>query len=139
MTCRKIVGGVDTHKHTHHVAVIGTDGVLIASREFPATSAGHSELVAWVASHGTVEAVGVEGTGSFGAPVARCLKAQGIAVVEVMTLPRGAKPTPKPSSLSQQLARPMGAVHPRHTRHPCRATQHTRSACHRRSERLERR
>lgn len=38
MTCSTIVGGVDTHQHTHHAVAIGTDGVLIASREFPADS-----------------------------------------------------------------------------------------------------
>ena len=83
MTCPTVVGGVDTHKHTHHATVIGADGVLIASQEFPATSAGHSQLAVWFIAHGEVRAVGVEGTGSFGAPVARSLQAQGITVVEV--------------------------------------------------------
>ena len=83
MTCPTVVGGVDTHKHTHHATVIGADGVLIASQEFPATSAGHSQLAVWFIAHGEVRAVGVEGTGSFGVPVARSLQAQGITVVEV--------------------------------------------------------
>lgn len=78
-----VIGGVDTHKRTHHAAVITSDGELIGSREFPATSGGHRELVAWIASHGEVVAVGVEGTGSYGAPVARQLEACGIQAIEV--------------------------------------------------------
>ena len=80
---RRVIGGVDTHKRTHHAAVISDDGEMIASREFPATSKGHSELVSWIASNGEVVAVGVEGTGSFGAPVARQLEAAGIRTIEV--------------------------------------------------------
>jgi transposase len=78
-----VVAGIDTHKHTHHAAVLGADGQLIASREFQASSHGHAELVAWLCSHGDVIAVGVEGTGSFGAPVARRLEHEGLRVVEV--------------------------------------------------------
>ncbi len=78
-----VVGGVDTHKHTHHAAVLGADGTLIASQEFQATTDGHQELVAWLLSHGDIAAVGVEGTGSFGAPVARHLEAHQVRVIEV--------------------------------------------------------
>ncbi len=78
-----VVGGVDTHKHTHHAAVLGADGTLIASQEFRATTDGHRELVAWLLSHGDIAAVGVEGTGSFGAPVARHLEAHQVRVIEV--------------------------------------------------------
>lgn len=49
-----VVGGVDTHKHTHHAAVLGADGTLIASQEFRATTDGHQELVAWLLSHGDI-------------------------------------------------------------------------------------
>ena len=78
-----VVGGVDTHKHTHHAAVLASDGTLIASREFPASGEGLGDLAAWLIGHGEVIAVGVEGTGSYGAPVARRLKHHGIQVVEV--------------------------------------------------------
>lgn len=78
-----VVGGVDTHKHTHHASIVGSDGMLIASHEFSASTAGLQDLVTWLTAHGEVAAVGVEGTGSFGAPVARVLAAHGIQVIEV--------------------------------------------------------
>ncbi|MFF0036564.1 transposase [Streptomyces mirabilis] len=40
-------------------------------------------MLAWLRSHGQVLVVGVEGTGSFGAELARCLRANQIAVIEV--------------------------------------------------------
>ena len=40
-------------------------------------------LIGWLRSHGTVELVGVEGTGSYGAGLTRQLDRAGIAVVEV--------------------------------------------------------
>ncbi|WP_420623615.1 IS110 family transposase [Candidatus Poriferisodalis sp.] len=83
MTDRSVIAGVDTHKHTHHAAVVGTDGRFIAGSGFAATSAGHEQLAAWLTQHGRVVAVGVEGTGSYGASLTRTLEARGIAVVEV--------------------------------------------------------
>ena len=59
-----VIGGVDTHKHTHHASVVSCDGVLIASKGFSSSSAGLSELVGWLTGHGKVVAVGVEGTES---------------------------------------------------------------------------
>ncbi|ORV55511.1 IS110 family transposase [Mycobacterium fragae] len=81
---RHIVGGVDTHKLTHHGAVLdaGT-GKLLADSEFPATRAGYRQLLSWMSSHGTVLKVGLEGTGSYGAGLQRHLQAQGITVIEV--------------------------------------------------------
>jgi transposase len=40
-------------------------------------------LLAWLRSFGSVDKVGVEGTGSYGAGLTRLLLAQGITVVEV--------------------------------------------------------
>lgn len=50
---------------------------------FEATRAGEDKLACWLASFGTVVLVGVEGTGSYGAGLARHLTAEGIDVVEV--------------------------------------------------------
>ena len=52
-------------------------------REFPATADGYADLLDWLAGFGTVALVGVEGTGSYGAGLARHLAAAGIRVVEV--------------------------------------------------------
>jgi len=80
---RGVIGGVDTHGATHHAAVIDVIGRHIADREFGADSGGHAALAAWLAGHGQVISVGVEGTGSYGAQLARALTAAGITVIEV--------------------------------------------------------
>lgn len=77
-----IIGGVDTHAATHCAAAIDTTGRLRAIAEFPANEAGYRRLAAWLRSHGQVHAVGVEGTGAYGAGLARRLRTENITVVE---------------------------------------------------------
>lgn len=79
----EITGGVDTHGLTHHAAVIDPLGRHLADREFAATIRGYRELLDWMRSHGTLTAVGVEGTGAYGAELARVLTAAGVTVVDV--------------------------------------------------------
>lgn len=78
-----VIGGVDTHGHAHHAAVIDALGRHLADREFPATTAGYQDLTSWLHSHGTVTAVGIEGTGAYGAELARTLTRSGLRVIEV--------------------------------------------------------
>lgn len=78
-----IIGGVDTHGQTHHGAVIDQVGRHLADQQFPATSDGYQALLAWMRSHGDLHAAGVEGTGAYGAALARALTAAGVTVVEV--------------------------------------------------------
>lgn len=80
---RRITGGVDTHKDTHHAAVVLMNGRRLADAEFPATAAGHADLLEWMRSFGRLHAVGVEGTGSYGAGLARHLRSAQVRVVEV--------------------------------------------------------
>src|SRR6266699_2814705 len=80
---RAITGGVDTHAGMHVAAALDPLGGLLGVREFPATAAGYADLLSWLAGFGTVALVGVEGTGSYGAGLARHLAAAGIQVVEV--------------------------------------------------------
>jgi transposase len=80
---RAITGGVDTHADTHVAAALDPIGGLLGVREFPATPAGYSRLLDWLGGFGTVCLVGIEGTGSYGAGLARHVTAAGIAVVEV--------------------------------------------------------
>ncbi len=75
-----LFGGIDTHKNTHHVAVVDGVGQPVADREFATTPTGYTEIVAFFHSHGAVEHVGVEGTGSYGAGVSRVLSAAGLNV-----------------------------------------------------------
>jgi transposase len=80
---RAITGGVDTHAGMHVAAALDPIGGLLGVREFPATAAGYAELLDWLRSFGTVTLAGVEGTGSYGAGLARYLAAAGVRVVEV--------------------------------------------------------
>jgi transposase len=80
---RPVIAGVDTHADTHHAAVIQTNGGRIADAEFPTTEQGYTQLWDWLGSFGRVRAVGIEGTGSYGAGLSRHLCAQNVPVVEV--------------------------------------------------------
>ena len=80
---RSVTGGVDTHAGTHVAAALDPVGGLLGVREFPATAAGYSRLLGWLGGFGTVCLVGIEGTGSYGAGLARHVTAAGIRVVEV--------------------------------------------------------
>lgn len=80
---RQVVGGVDTHGEVHVAAVIDATGRILAAESFVATLAGYRALLRWLRRHGRVVGVGVEGTGSYGAGLARYLAGEGVAVVEV--------------------------------------------------------
>src|SRR4051794_18460604 len=78
-----VFGGVDTHGRTHRAAAIDGAGRLLGDAEFAATAAGYAALLAWLGGFGRIVKVGVEGTGTYGAGLARHLAAAGVAVVEV--------------------------------------------------------
>ena len=80
---RVITGGVDTHAGMHVAAALDSVGGLLGVQEFPATAAGYASLLSWLRSFGTLAVAGVEGTGSYGAGLARHLAAAGVRVVEV--------------------------------------------------------
>src|SRR3954471_23301347 len=82
-TTRVMIGGVDTHGAVHHAAVIDEVGRQLGDREFPASPAGYRALAAWLGEHGTLTTIGVEGTGSYGAGLARYLRSIGLTAVEV--------------------------------------------------------
>lgn len=75
--------GVDTHADTHVGAVIDPLGRHLGCASFDTTTAGFKALLAWAATLGTVTLVGVEGTGAYGAGLARFLTEEGLVVVEV--------------------------------------------------------
>ncbi|MEV0962095.1 MULTISPECIES: transposase [unclassified Streptomyces] len=68
-----VIGGIDTHTdlHTdlHQAAVIDGIGRHLATERFETTPEGYRRLLDWLRSHGEVLAVGVEGTGAYGAEV----------------------------------------------------------------------
>ena len=77
------IGGIDSHKDTIHVAVISAVGHPVADGEFSTTEAGYRRAVAWLIGHGPLEAVGVEGTSSYGVGITAALTVSGVRVVEV--------------------------------------------------------
>ncbi len=79
----EVWGGVDTHRDFHFAAVVDGVGRVVGSEPFGADSSGYRRLVAWMQAKGQLVRVGVEGTGSYGAGLARFLGEVGIEVVEV--------------------------------------------------------
>ena len=68
---RAITGGVGTHAGVHVAAALDPVGGLLGTREFPATRAGYAGLLGWLREFGELAVVGIEGTGSYGAGLAR--------------------------------------------------------------------
>ena len=86
-----VTGGIDTHGNTHHAAVLDHVGRQLGDREFPTTPAGYQALGTWLGRHGQLERVGIEGTGTYGAGLARYLEETGVTVVEVNRPDRSAR------------------------------------------------
>jgi transposase len=82
-TSRPVTGGVDTHLDVHVAAALDGIGGLLGVKEFETTATGHKALLGWLKSFGTPVRVGVEGTGSYGAGLARYLRRAGVEVAEV--------------------------------------------------------
>jgi len=79
----KVIVGVDTHKHVHVAVAIDTRGLRLGGHSFGADSGGYRALIAWARTHGRIEAFGIEGTGSYGAGLARAVRRAGHRVAEV--------------------------------------------------------
>jgi transposase len=78
-----IVIGVDTHRDTHTAVALDALGGRLGEVTVPTTRAGYADLMRWAEGLGAVRALGVEGTGSWGAGLARHLRAAGHTVIEV--------------------------------------------------------
>ncbi|MFD3941088.1 IS110 family transposase [Streptomyces sp. NPDC058611] len=79
----EVTGGVDTHKDTHTAAAVDSAGRALGSAQFPASALGYRKLLAWLGSFGVLVLVGVEGTGAYGAGLARYLREHDVTVVEI--------------------------------------------------------
>ena len=75
--------GVDTHSDTHVGAVLDQFGRCLETLSVPATATGYATLLAWAEGFGTLDRVGIEGTGSYGAGFARFLRDKDVEVAEV--------------------------------------------------------
>jgi len=79
----KVIVGVDTHKHVHVAVAIDTAGRRLGDQSFVADAGGYQALITWAHTLGRIEAFGIEGTGSYGAGLARAVRRAGHRVAEV--------------------------------------------------------
>ena len=79
----RITGGVDTHRDVNVAAALDERGALLGTSEFATTTVGYRQLLAFLERFGDVDRVGVEGTGTYGAGLARHLLDAGVPVIEV--------------------------------------------------------
>jgi transposase len=82
-TTSLVTGGVDTHKDFHVCVAVDELGRVLGTEQFPTTLRGYRSLLRWLGGFGQLGAVGVEGTGSWGAGLARFLTDAGVEVIEV--------------------------------------------------------
>src|SRR5207249_5946846 len=80
---RPVTGGVDTHADIHVAAAVDGNGGVLGVESCATTPAGYAQLHGWLSGFGPVARVGVEGTGAYGAGLARHLRGRGLVVIEV--------------------------------------------------------
>jgi transposase len=78
-----VILGVDTHLDFHVAVAVDHLGRRLGESSVPTTVKGYERLLRWAESFGPVRCAGVEGTSSYGAGLARYLRARGIEVLEV--------------------------------------------------------
>ena len=102
---RKVVVGVDTHKHLHVAVALDGLGARIAERTVSADTGGYLELEEWARRLGRIVAFGIEGTGSYGAGLTSHLRRQGHRIIEVNRADRRARrEAGKSDTLDAELA-----------------------------------
>ncbi len=74
--------GVDTHLDSHVAVALDQLGRRLGALCVPTDGGGYSRLLRWARGLGELERVGVEGAGSFGAGLARFLRARDVEVLE---------------------------------------------------------
>jgi Transposase len=83
-----VIVGVDTQKYEHVAVVIDGLGGRLGELYVAASPGGYAELLDWARALGSVYALGVEGTGSYGLGLARFLRRHAQTVIEVSRPPR---------------------------------------------------
>jgi len=78
-----VILGVDTHLDFHVAVDMDHLGRRLGESSVPTTVKGYEVLLSWAEDFGPVRYAGVEGTSSYGAGIARHLRASGIEVLEV--------------------------------------------------------
>ena len=77
----RVVVGIDTHKDEHVAVAVDGLGVRLGDHRLSTTIAGYADLEGWAAGLGDTVTFGVEGTGSYGAGLARFLSSRGHTVI----------------------------------------------------------
>jgi transposase len=86
---RRVVIGVDTHKHVHVAVALDAVGGRLEDRSFPADRAGYEQLLDWAEAFGAQQLTfAIEGTGSYGAGLTAAVRRRDIGVVEVLRTDR---------------------------------------------------
>jgi transposase len=80
---RSVTVGVDTHRDVHVGAVVDELGQVLGTVLVRTDPGGFRELERFARRFGSITRVGVEGTGAYGAELARWLRARGHEVIEV--------------------------------------------------------
>jgi transposase len=78
-----VILGVDAHLDFHVAVAVDHLGRRLGESSVPTTVKGYEKLLRWAEDFGPVRCAGVEGTSSYGAGLARHLRANGIEVLEV--------------------------------------------------------
>jgi len=80
---RKVIVGVDTHKHIHVAVAIDQHGARLGDLSVSADTGGYTQLEQWARALGRIDRFGIEGTGSYGAGLTSFLRRCGHRIVEV--------------------------------------------------------
>ena len=81
MKIDEVILGVDTHLNLHVGALISNAGKCLGTLAVTADAAGYLKLIAWARSFGSLHRAGVEGTGTYGAGLARSLRENEVQVM----------------------------------------------------------
>src|SRR5260370_16222681 len=86
--------GVDTHRDQHVLAVLtAAAGAVVAGEALPANARGYRETLRFAGCYAAGRrAWAIEGTGSYGAGLARFLAGRGETVLQVSPKPRAERP-----------------------------------------------
>ncbi len=79
----EVILGVDTHLDAHVGVIIDGQGKMLGVLSIETNVNGYRKLLKWVRSFGDVYRAGIEGTGTYGAGLARFLSEQDIEISEI--------------------------------------------------------
>jgi len=79
----EVILGVDTDLDTYVGALIDGRGKMLGILPTETNTSGYNQLLKWAQSFGHLQRAGIEGTGTYGAGLARFLRDQGLDVFEI--------------------------------------------------------